>query len=417
MTASGADLTGEATATRVAANAHGSLRPNLANNDAPDVPPGLNPLLAALEDSSGNYANYAGAWIDDSNNFTIHIGLTNDIADTEQAILASIDPSLISAGPPISFDQQTYSLSSLNSIEDHITSALQQSSDAYDSQLVQYLVRAGVVVSDDAVDLVLLTGTPPNVIDQLESNYGPDGGLNVSEQAQRVQPSGVRNKLSGRLLGGEWESSSDEDFNYSCSVGFSDAKSDVSDHFYTIVAGHCDDGDGLQHYQGVTGLGATQEIGTAHNNTYAPKTSSYCDCVDIGPLPLESLYSHAYFRATTATRAFTESAPDPDYTEGEPICYSGAESYEHYGFNPCGEMIGIADQEYNTEFILLNGGDCDIKILLQGDSGAPMYDGGSSAGYHFMGILGAGLNDPENGDVVFSLPANVEFAMNVTLTY
>lgn len=290
---------------------------------------------------------------------------------TLQAALAALVPPAVA----LEVQQVPYSYSTLQKAYDKV------SGDATANRLSTYNVLT-VGLEGEALQVTVQAGTPDATLKNLRALYNMPF---LEVQTSNGVDFQSRNNTSGPVYGGEWINRPGE----SCSAGYSLARGGSSGtSYYEITAGHCG-GQGEVWRQGkAAGQGNMFGTATGNNGFYA-FSSSKCDCQSIGPVPKSAATSRVY-TSNTATSAYTGLPSNTNdqngYGDGRRVCISGAAYADaHNGSIVCGTI-----QSQNFSETVTQTGTIPIDHLitssitttLNGDSGAPVGDGGDFMGIH-----------------------------------
>lgn len=317
--------------------------------------------ISAIDALLAGDSSYAGSWIDQAAGGELNVAFTEAPNSLTQAAVQALLP------PGSSFRAATvsHSLASLKEIAARIEAdmiAVTAAGGPAD------IVSSGVDQSANAIALAVSTAAPAGFEDIVRARYGADNVVVTREPV--AEASASRDIRSGRLFGGEWIRGGNDE---SCTVTYANAKN-TNGETYAITAGHCGS-NGTVFFQG---RGNTPYIGSVHANGTYGRSSTNCDCAPVGPIaPGAGLGTNRFLvNNNVDVAAVADRAP----YDGEPICHTGAASFEARGAMQCGSITQPTTSQYTyhprTGYFTLTDAIKSTNIHSQsGDSGSPIYDG------------------------------------------
>jgi len=320
--------------------------------------------IAKLDQDGATDQAYAGAWIDQAAGGILHVAHVgrDRTVTADERDLATLHALLPDS--PVELTSAEYSSRQLRALYGKLVAA---------SDLL-HARGAGIVSigNDTSRNRVVVQESASSVAGSeavLTAEFGP--GILV-EAGDSPQQAGARDIRVAALFGGEWISQYGG--GGQCTVGFGSVVNSVGQVF-AISAGHCSS-VGAAYVQGLgggRGIGSVVIDSARHDGG-----ATACDCMIIGKLPgglptSEVLVNgNAHYRYTNTGAVY----------DGEPVCHSGAASYEKPGGGiQCGHVI-VSSTQLRYSDMVVNDTFSASMSTIQGDSGAPAGDGPS-----FLGVL------------------------------
>lgn len=316
---------------------------------------------------------YGGSWIDQAGGGVVHIQLCGSLGRRDFA--TDVIRRTVPAAVAYVIDPVRFSATTLQGARGKIVSGIKS-----DATWMKWFVMDEIDDVHSLVLLVLKSDTPADVRQSVGRLFNTAVvKITYADQQIRAQS---RNHLSGPVYGGEWVSGGQ---GAGCTSGYAHSQGGPGDtqHYYAVEAGHCGLSSGYW-YQGLYAQG--NRFGSAHNNGFTGHSSSYCDCVAVGPVPPSAVTASVYTSDTTLY-TYGRTAVSADYKPGNRVCLSGAKYADTHGGGIICDIIKVstADLRYiDAPYILLDGYITYSELTQPGDSGGPEGNGKAFLGIHVV---------------------------------